>query len=114
MKPTLQDVFLDRVCCAVRAAVVEAIVEYDAGMKREAVKLYKEAKRANRVEGSKPYGHPDHPEEKQVLSMILNLRKQKYTVREIMKELESSGIKARRGRWNPGSLLRILKRSGMK
>jgi hypothetical protein len=114
MKESPQDVFMNRVLDGVRAAVVAAIEEYDASMRREAVARYKENRKKNRVENSKPYGHPNYPAETHGLNMILRMRREKSTVRDIVKALDEAGFKARRGRWNPGSVLRILKREGLK
>lgn len=114
MRENPQDVFMSRVLDGVRGAVVSAIEEYDAAMRREAVARYKENRKKNKIEGSKPYGHPDFPGETAGLDMILRMRRGKSTVRDIVKALDEAGFKARRGRWNPGSVLRILKRGGLK
>jgi hypothetical protein len=107
-----QQVFLDRVLDSVRGAVLTAIVDYDAEKKRIAIKTYKENRRNNRVEGSKPYG--SLPNERMGLDLILRMRREKRTIRDIVAELDLAKFPARRGRWNPGSVLRILKREGFK
>jgi hypothetical protein len=107
-----QDAFLDRVTALVRVAVLEAISDYDASQKRIAIKTYKENRRNNRVEGSKPYG--SLPNERMGLDLILRMRREKRTIRDIVAELDLAKFPARRGRWNPGSVLRILKREGFK
>jgi hypothetical protein len=107
-----QEVFLTRVLDSVRGAVLTAIADYDAEKKRSAIRTYKENRRKNRVEGGKPYG--SIPNEKMGLALILRMRKDKRTIRDIVAELDLAKFPARRGRWNPGSVLRILKREGLK
>ena len=107
-----QQIFLDRIIESVRGAVLSAIADYDAEKKRIAIKTYKENRRNNRVEGGKPYG--SQPNEKLGLDLILRMRREKRTIRDIVAELALAKFPARRGRWNPGSVLRILKREGFK
>lgn len=80
-------------------------------------KLAKSRKRirdkGQRCEGAKPFGHhPDKPDEKQTLQLMLSLSKH-YSAAWIALELNSRGIKPRSGvKWHVNSVARILARQG--
>jgi len=65
-----------------------------------------------RMEGKKPYGfHPDKPEEKETLALMISLSKESNAV-QIASELNGRGIKPRSGKkWHPTAVSRILARS---
>lgn len=67
-------------------------------------------------EGRIPFGeHPSFPKEKEALEFMLDMARNKKTIREISEALERQDYVTRFGKteWNPGSVHRILRRHGL-
>lgn len=88
--------------------------ELDRSMLVAKLRKARQRKRAEgiRVEGRKPYGfHPDRPEEKGTLALMVSLSKDQ-NAQQIAEELNGRGIKPRSGKkWHTNSVRRILARS---
>lgn len=98
--------------------VFGALAEYDKNMIVQKLRAAREAKRLamKRCEGGKPYGeHDKFPEERAGLVIMEDLRRAGASFREISEEMTRRGYRIRRGagRWNPGTIMRILKRRGI-
>jgi DNA invertase Pin-like site-specific DNA recombinase len=97
-----------------------ALAQYDKAMLVAKLKVAREARQkiTGRLPGPNPYGTRKGDQvEKEAIEIMKDLRMQhNATFREIAEELERQKVPLRRGRgrWNPGTVMRVLRRAGVR
>ena len=94
--------------------VMGAIAEYDRKMIVLKLRGARQRKKAatGKCEGAKPFGsHPDKPEESPVLQRIIAMWKSGTKYTHIAERLNAEQIPGRRGKWNPGTIYRIIRKA---
>lgn len=97
--------------------IMGAISQFDKAMITAKLRAARDRirKREGKCEGRKFYGqHPDFPQEREIIDLMLAWRKQKYSFHEIAIKLNLAGVSTREsGKWYGATVSRIVKRESL-